>query len=130
MKSILASAGHKTERMPVQKTRRRTGFYIFMNKNDTNKELWMRFLQAKHEHQDRFAQFKKSDDVLAERIMENIQSTPLGKLLGIIASLPEIRPEKVERGRWLLHRNESDLNEPLDEAMDRILEELLHESAQ
>jgi len=91
----------------------------------------MRFLQAKHEHQDRLAQFRKSsDDVLAKEIMENIQNTPLGKLLGIIASLPEIRPEKVEQGRRLLHRAESDLDGPLDEAMDRVMEELLHESAQ
>jgi hypothetical protein len=99
-----------------------------MNKNDTNKELKMRFLQAKREQQDRFAQFKKSEDsILAGQIMENIHNTPLGKLLGIIASLPEIRPEKVEQGKWLLQRKESDLVAPLDEAMDRVLEELLHE---
>jgi hypothetical protein len=101
-----------------------------MNKNNTNKEL-MRFLQTEREQLSGFNLPGESDtELLAERIMENIQSTPLGKLLGIIASLPEIRPEKVERGRRLLHRDESDLDEPLDEAMDRILEELLHESAQ
>jgi hypothetical protein len=99
-----------------------------MNKNDTNKELRMRFLQTENGRQDRFDLPEQSEkELLADRIMENIQNTPLGKLLGIIASLPEIRPEKVERGRRLLHRAESDLDEPLDEAMDRVLEELLHE---
>jgi hypothetical protein len=102
-----------------------------MNKNDINKELRMRFLEAENSRQDRFDLPGQSEkELLAERIMENIQSTPLGRLLGIIASLPEIRPEKVEQGRRLLHRAESDLDEPLDEAMDRVLEELLHESAQ
>ena len=99
-----------------------------MNKNDTNNELWKRFLQTEREQPDRFDLPDQSDtEFLAERIIENIHSTPLGKLLGIIASLPEIRPEKVERGRRLLHRAESDLDEPLDEAMDRVMEELLHE---
>jgi hypothetical protein len=99
-----------------------------MNKNDTNKELRMRFLQAENGQPNRFDLPGQSEkELLAERIMENIQNTPLGKLLGIIASLPEIRPEKVERGRRLLHRAESDLDEPLDEAMDRVLEELLYE---
>jgi hypothetical protein len=99
-----------------------------MNKNETKKELQERFMQAKREQSDRFEKFKTAqDDVLASKIMENIHNTPLGKLLGIIATLPEIRAEKVEQGRQLLRRKESDLDEQLDEAMDRVLEELLHE---
>jgi hypothetical protein len=99
-----------------------------MNKNDTKKDLQERFMQAKREQMDRFEMCKKSqDDLLARKIMDNIHNTPLGKLLGIMASLPEIRPEKVEHGRKLLRRKESDLDEQLDEAMDRVLEELLHE---
>jgi hypothetical protein len=76
-----------------------------MNENVTKKDLQERFMQAKREQTDRFEQFKTAqDDVLAQKIMENIHNTPLGKLLGIIATLPEIRAEKVEHGRQLLRR--------------------------
>jgi hypothetical protein len=99
-----------------------------MNKSETKKDLQERFMQAKQEQTQRFEQFKTADDdVLAQKIMENIHNTPLGKLLGIIATLPEIRAEKVEHGKQLLRRKESDLDEQLDEAMDRVMEELLHE---
>lgn len=99
-----------------------------MNKNQTKNDLQERFMQAKREQSNRFEEFKNvHDDVLAQKIMDNIHNTPLGKLLGIIATLPEIRAEKVEHGRQLLRRQESDLDEQLDEAMDRVLEELLHE---
>jgi len=101
---------------------------LSMSRNDTNKKLRMRFLQAKREQLDRFNLFERSEnELLAEKIMENIHNTSLGRLLGIIASLPEIRPEKVERGRQLLRHDETNLNEQLDEAMDRVLEELLQE---
>lgn len=101
---------------------------LSMSRNDTNKKLRMRFLQAKREQLDRFNLFERSEnELLAEKIMENIHNTSLGRLLGIIASLPEIRPEKVERGRRLLRHDETNLNEQLDEAMDRVLEELLQE---
>jgi hypothetical protein len=99
-----------------------------MNQNDFNTEIQERFSQAQHSMQDKFDLFRQAGkDIVAEELVENIHNTPLGRLLGIIAALPEIRPEKVELGRKLLRRNESDLDEQLDEAMDRVLEELLHE---
>ena len=97
-----------------------------MNKSETKKNLHDRFMQAKREHSARFEKFKHAPDQdLAKKIMDNIHNTPLGKLLGIIATLPEIRPEKVQQGRQLLRRADSELDEQLDEAMDRVLEELL-----
>lgn len=99
-----------------------------MNKSETKKDLQERFMQAKRDQMDRFAKFKNDqDEMLARKIMENIHNTPLGKLLGIIATLPEIRPEKVQEGRRLMKRADCELDEQLNEAMDRVLEELLQE---
>lgn len=99
-----------------------------MNKSETKKDLHQRFMQAKREQVDRFVQFKETqDEMLAQKIMDNIHNTPLGKLLGIISTLPEIRQEKVRHGRQLMRRTDCELDEQLNEAMDRVLEELLHE---
>ena len=99
-----------------------------MNKIETKKDLQERFMQAKREQMDRFAKFKNTqDEILAQKIMENIHNTPLGKLLSIIATLPEIRTEKVQQGRRLMRRADCELDQQLNEAMDRVLEELLHE---
>jgi uncharacterized protein YegJ (DUF2314 family) len=97
-----------------------------MNKNQVNDELHRRFLQAQHDQTDRFnLQDEDMDSLITEKIMDNIHNTSLGKLLGIIATLPEIRQEKVDQGKRLLSRQEADLDEHLDVAMDRVLEELL-----
>jgi DNA-directed RNA polymerase subunit F len=99
-----------------------------MNKSETKKTLHERFMQSKREHLNRFEKFRNTEDeAVAKKIMDNIHNTPLGKLLGIIATLPEIRPEKVQEGRRLVRRADTELNEQLNEAMDRVLEELLHE---
>lgn len=97
-----------------------------MSKNQLNDELRKRFLQAQQGQFNRFdLQDEKMDSLISEKIMDNIHNTSLGKLLGIIATLPEIRQEKVAQGKRLLSRNEADLDEELDVAMDRVLEELL-----
>ena len=99
-----------------------------MNKIETKKDLQERFMQAKREQMDRFAKLKNTqDEIFAQKIMENIHNTPLGKLLSIIATLPEIRTEKVQQGRRLMRRADCELDQQLNEAMDRVLEELLHE---
>lgn len=64
-------------------------------------------------------------DLLAEQILENVNSTPLGQLLKKISSLPEIRREKVTTIRHQLHRGQYDLNQRLDVALDKVLEELI-----
>lgn len=52
-------------------------------------------------------------------------ATPLGKLLEMIGSLPEIRQEKVFNVRDRLSTESYDLDGPLDSAIDKVLEELL-----
>jgi hypothetical protein len=64
-------------------------------------------------------------DLLAEEILCGGQSTPIGQLLKKIASLPEVRQEKVLRIREQLNRGQYDLNEHLDFALDKVLEELI-----
>lgn len=59
-----------------------------------------------------------------EQILENINSTPIGQVLKKIASLPEIRREKVMSLRREITEGRYDLAERLDVALDRVLEDL------
>ena len=70
-------------------------------------------------------QLDSSRDMLAEELLTNITTTPIGKLLKQIAEMPEIRQEKVSNVRNQLKRGEYNLNEHLDFALDRVLEELI-----
>jgi hypothetical protein len=63
-------------------------------------------------------------DLLMEQILENINNTPIGQVLKKIASLPEIRRNKVLNVRKQLNTGKYDLNRRLDVALDRVLEEL------
>ncbi|NLH15531.1 MAG: flagellar biosynthesis anti-sigma factor FlgM [Phycisphaerae bacterium] len=74
--------------------------------------------------------FRRLDDLAQEgeeELLENINSTPLGQLLKIIAQMPEVRREKVIDLRERLNRGHYDEQEYLDEALDRVLEELIAE---
>ena len=51
--------------------------------------------------------------------------TPLGQLLRLISALPEIRREKVEHVRRQIDHGQYDLNNNLDAALDKVLEEFL-----
>ena len=64
------------------------------------------------------------EDLLMEQILENINTTPVGQVLKKIASLPEVRREKVLDVRRQLTEGKYDLNERLDVALDKVLEEL------
>ena len=64
------------------------------------------------------------EDIMMEQILENIHTTPIGQLLKKIASLPEVRQEKVLNVRQQLTEGRYDLNERLDLAIDRVLEHL------
>ena len=70
-------------------------------------------------------QLDASRDMLAEELLNNINTTPIGRLLKQIAEMPEIRQEKVANVRNELNRGEYDLNVRLDVALDRVLEELI-----
>jgi len=53
--------------------------------------------------------------------------TPIGQLLKLISALPEIRREKVEYMRRQINRGRYDVNDNLDAALDKVLEEFLAE---
>lgn len=59
-----------------------------------------------------------------EQILENISNTPVGQVLNSIASLPEMRREKVLRLRRQITEGRYDLSERLDVVLDRVLEDL------
>jgi hypothetical protein len=63
-------------------------------------------------------------DLLMEQILENINTTPIGQVLKKIATLPEVRKEKVLDLRQRLSHGEYRLNERLDAALDKVLEDL------
>jgi len=64
------------------------------------------------------------DDLFIEQILENVNNTPIGQVLKRIALLPEVRKEKVLDVRRQLTEGKYDLNERLDIALDRVLEDL------
>ena len=64
------------------------------------------------------------EDLLMEQILENINTTPIGQVLKKIASLPEVRKEKVLDVRRQLTEGKYNLNERLDVALDKVLEDL------
>jgi hypothetical protein len=64
------------------------------------------------------------DDILMEKILDNISSTPLGRVLKRIASLPEVRRRKVLAVRRQLTDGQYDLNERLDAALEKVLEDI------
>ena len=63
-------------------------------------------------------------DLMMEQILENIHTTPIGQVLRKIASLPEVRQEKILTVRRQLTEGRYDLNEHLDQAIERVLENL------
>ena len=64
------------------------------------------------------------EDITMEQILDNINNTPLGQVLKRIASLPEVRREKVLRVRRQLTEGKYDLGTRLDVALDKVLEDL------
>jgi len=59
-----------------------------------------------------------------EQILENINSTSIGRVLKKIASLPEVRKEKVLGVRQQLTEGKYELSKRLDVALDKVLEDL------
>ena len=66
-------------------------------------------------------------DVLVERLFESMQCSPLGRLLKVISTLPEIRIEKVEHARRQINQPDACMESKMDLALDRVLEELIIE---
>ena len=67
--------------------------------------------------------FDLDEDVLMEQILENINTTPIGRVLKKIAMLPDVRREKVLNLRRQLTEGKYNLTDRLDLALDRVLEE-------
>jgi len=63
-------------------------------------------------------------DLLMDQILDNLNNTPLGQVLKTIASLPEIRQEKVLDIRRQISQGQYDLNQRLDIALEKVLEDL------
>jgi hypothetical protein len=63
-------------------------------------------------------------DLMMEQILENMHTTPIGQVLRRIASLPEVRQEKILDVRRQLTEGKYDLNERLDLAIEKVLENL------
>lgn len=83
------------------------------------------FFEDEDAHIDQLAEDLSADkDLVMEQILENINNTPIGQVLKKLASLPEVRREKVLRVRQQLNDNIYDLNDRLDIALDKVLEEL------
>jgi hypothetical protein len=64
------------------------------------------------------------NDLLMETILENIHTTPIGQVLKRIGDLPEVRKDKVLKLRRSLDEGEYDVDDRLDAAIDRVLEDL------
>ena len=69
--------------------------------------------------------FSNNQDLFMEQVLENLNTTPIGKVLKRIASLPEMRQKKVLNVRKRLSAGHYELNERLDVAMDKVLEDLI-----
>jgi len=63
-------------------------------------------------------------DMMMEQILDNINTTPIGQVLRKIASLPEVRKEKVLDVRRQLTEGKYNLDERLDVALEKVLEHL------
>ena len=82
--------------------------------------------QPEHQCDREFYEPLEADqDLLTEDVMQKIKETPVGQLLQKIASMPEIRQDKVLRVRREISGGKYNLNDRLDVALDNILEELL-----
>lgn len=79
-------------------------------------EQWVNPLEADLAH---------DKDLIMEQILENINHTPLGQVLKKIASLPEVRQQKVLRLRRQITTGRYDLSERLDDVLDKVLEDLV-----
>jgi len=74
------------------------------------------------------ADMEADSDFSAEFLLDHLYENPLGKLLRIISTLPEVRHEKVDHARRMLHETEDELDCRMDLALDKVLEELITEN--
>jgi len=63
-------------------------------------------------------------DLLMEQIFDNLHNSPVGKVLGRIASLPQPSRNKVLDVRKKITQRQYNLNSRLNAALDKVLEDL------
>jgi hypothetical protein len=83
-----------------------------------------RFGLRQHNFDSLFDDLSMDDDLLMEQILENMNNTPIGKVLRNIATLPQMSRQKVLRVRKQLSEGRYDLNERLDLALEKVLDDL------
>jgi hypothetical protein len=71
-----------------------------------------------------FDDLTAENDLLMEQILDNMNTTPIGQVLKKIASLPEVSRQKVLHVRRQLTEGRYDLNERLDLALEKVLDDL------
>ncbi|MFA5293314.1 MAG: flagellar biosynthesis anti-sigma factor FlgM [Phycisphaerae bacterium] len=76
----------------------------------------------------RVEKLNSADDLHAEELLQAGAGTPIGQLLEKISNLPEVRLEKISTVRRQICMGKYEIDEKLDAAVDRILEELIIES--
>ena len=91
-----------------------------MPESDSNN----RFESGNHQVDPIMEDLAPDKDLVMEQILDNINTTPIGQVLRKIASLPEVRKEKVLDVRRQLTEGKYDLNQRLDVALDKVLEYL------
>ena len=87
---------------------------------DFTRKDWL----TNQQHEDLFDGLSAEEDLLMEQILDNMNSTPIGKVLKTIASLPDSRRQKVLRVRKQLTEGRYDLDEHLDVALEKVLDDL------
>ena len=90
--------------------------------SDSIRQKW--FKGAQHSFDSFFSEMSANDDLLMEQILENMNTTPIGKVLMKVAALPEVRKQKVLNVRRQLSEGNYDLNERLDQALEKVLDDL------
>lgn len=95
-----------------------------LSKN-THNELTLDELIAKRDRM--LGETSAESDFMADSLLDHIYENPLGKLLQIISTLPEVRLEKVDHARRMIAQSEDELDCRMDIALDRVLEELITE---
>jgi len=83
-----------------------------------------RFVDQRDNPEESFDGLTANDDLLMEQILDNMNSTPIGQVLKKIASLPDARRQKVLSVRRQLTEGRYELNERLDQAMEKVLNDL------
>ena len=78
----------------------------------------------RRDSEDIFDGLTADDDLLMEQILENMNSTPIGQVLKKIATLPNESRQKVLRVRRELSQGRYNIDEHLDSALERALNDL------